>query len=60
MEEIFNSTTEPAGWQVIDNDGSGLAFTFEQQINFSSGAQKIPQLGKVSILVIILVQIQMV
>ena len=45
-EEIFNSTTEPAEWQVIDNDGSGLAFTFEQQINFSSGDQILPQVGQ--------------
>jgi hypothetical protein len=45
-EEIFNSTTEPAGWQVIDNDASGLAFTFEQQINFSGGAQILPQAGQ--------------
>ncbi len=45
-EEIFDSTTEPAGWQVIDNDGSGLAFTFEQQINFSSGDQILPQAGQ--------------
>ena len=30
-EETFNTTTQPSDWLVIDNDGSGAAYTFEQQ-----------------------------
>ena len=36
-EETFNTTTIPAGWQVIDNDGSGSVLTFTQGLSFTSG-----------------------
>ena len=45
-EESFNTTTQPSDWIVIDNDNSGLAFTFEQQIDFQSGDQVLPQAGQ--------------
>ncbi len=43
-EELFNTTVQPTDWTVVDNDGSGTAFTFEQSLNFQSGAVG-PQAG---------------
>ena len=45
-EETFDSTTIPAGWQVIDNDGSGSAWSFEQLITFTSGDSIQPESGQ--------------
>lgn len=45
-EETFNSAVQPSDWTVVDNDGSGLAFTFEQQINFQSGDSVLAQAGQ--------------
>lgn len=36
-EEVFDGTTLPAGWQIIDNDGSGAAFSYAQSVAFTSG-----------------------
>jgi len=36
-EEQFASTMIPTGWRVVDNDGSGTALAFVQQVAFSSG-----------------------
>ena len=33
-EETFDTTVQPGDWIVIDNDGSGAAYSFEQQITF--------------------------
>lgn len=33
-EEIFNETTPPPGWVVIDNDGSGSQYLLIQQLHF--------------------------
>jgi hypothetical protein len=33
-EEMFTGTSPPAGWRVIDNDGSGSAMDFRQQVIF--------------------------
>ncbi len=44
-EETFDTTTQPADWQVIDNDGSGTFMTFTQQLNFTSGTVN-PQAGQ--------------
>jgi cleaved adhesin domain-containing protein/type IX secretion system substrate protein len=43
-EETFNSTTIPAGWQVIDNDGSGAAWEYRQLTVFTSGDTVYPQI----------------
>ncbi len=45
-EETFDYTTQPTDWQVIDNDGSGTAYTFEQQLSFTSGGIVDPQAGQ--------------
>lgn len=45
-EEIFNNITPPAGWQVIDNDGSGAAWDFRQSVIFTSGDTINPQAGQ--------------
>ena len=44
-EETFNTTVQPAEWLIIDNDGSGTAYTFEQQLSFTSG-NVLPQAGQ--------------
>lgn len=44
-EEIFGGTSPPAGWRVVDNDGSGSALSFEQLIAFTSGDTVRPQAG---------------
>lgn len=45
-EEIFNDVVPPAGWQVIDNDGSGIAWEFRQDVSFTSGDTIFPQAGQ--------------
>ena len=42
-EETFNSTELPDGWQIVDNDGSGSAFTYLQLLTFTSGDSVAPQ-----------------
>ncbi len=44
-EETFDTTTQPADWQVIDNDGSGTFMSFVQQLNFTGGDVN-PQAGQ--------------
>ena len=44
-EETFDTTVQPGDWIVIDNDGSGAAYSFEQQINFTGGTVN-PQAGQ--------------
>jgi hypothetical protein len=44
-EETFDTTVQPGDWIVIDNDGSGVAYTFEQQLNFAGGDVN-PQAGQ--------------
>jgi len=44
-EEIFDGTTPPAGWRVVDNDGSGSALEYTQLIVFTSGDSVLPQIG---------------
>ncbi|MBK7629278.1 MAG: DUF4397 domain-containing protein [Ignavibacteriales bacterium] len=44
-EETFNTLIQPSNWLVIDNDGSGSAYTFEQLITFTGG-NVIPQAGQ--------------
>jgi len=44
-EETFNDTVQPSDWIVIDNDGSGSAYTFEQQLIYTNGIQN-PQAGQ--------------
>ena len=44
-EETFNSTTVPAGWRTIDNDGSGTTWTYRQLVTFTSGDTIKPQAG---------------
>ncbi len=46
FEEVFGDTLPPAGWQVIDNDGSGAAWEFRQIVAFSSGDTVFPQAGQ--------------
>jgi len=45
-EETFNDVVPPAGWQVIDNDGSGAAYEFRQNVIFTSGDTINPQAGQ--------------
>jgi len=45
-EETFDTTVQPPDWIVIDNDGSGAAYTFEQQIVFTSGDTVLPHAGQ--------------
>lgn len=45
FEERFLSTTVPAGWRVVDNDGGGTPLAFRQQIVFQSGDTIRPQIG---------------
>ncbi len=45
-EETFNSTTPPAGWNIVDNDGSGSAWEFRQVVAFTSGDTVYPQVGQ--------------
>jgi hypothetical protein len=45
-EETFNTTVQPPDWLVIDNDGSGSAYSFEQQLVFTSGDTVSPQAGQ--------------
>jgi hypothetical protein len=44
-EETFDTTVQPGDWIVIDNDGSGSAYSFEQQLNFTGGDVN-PQAGQ--------------
>ena len=44
FEEIFADSIPPEDWQVIDNDGSGGAWTFRQQLDFQNG-QVFPESG---------------
>ncbi len=44
-EERFESTTIPPGWRVVDNDGSGGAYDYVQQVTFTSGDTVRPQVG---------------
>jgi hypothetical protein len=44
-EERFTSMTIPPGWRVVDNDGSGGALAYVQQITFTSGDTVRPQIG---------------
>jgi hypothetical protein len=44
-EEIFADTSIPAGWQVIDNDGSGSSLDFVQGLSFAGGPVA-PQAGQ--------------
>lgn len=44
-EETFNTTTVPSDWQVIDNDGSGGAWAFVQQLNYTGGTV-VPHAGQ--------------
>ena len=46
FEEVFSDTLPPAGWQVLDNDGSGSAWEFRQAILFTSGDTVLPQTGQ--------------
>jgi hypothetical protein len=46
FEEVFGDTLPPAGWQVVDNDGSGSAWDFRQAILFTSGDTVLPQAGQ--------------
>jgi hypothetical protein len=43
-EEVFGGTTPPAGWRVVDNDGSGSAFAFIQGLTFMGDTLN-PQAG---------------
>jgi hypothetical protein len=45
-EETFNSTTPPADWIIVDNDGSGAAWDFRQLVSFTSGDSVHPQAGQ--------------
>jgi len=44
-EETFPTTTIPAGWRVVDNDGGGVPIAFRQLIAFTSGDTVRPQAG---------------
>jgi len=44
-EEIFDGTTPPSGWMVVDNDNSGSSWVFIQQANFEGGSSVNPQAG---------------
>ncbi len=44
-EETFDTTVQPTDWLIVDNDGSGLAYTFEQSLTFTSGTVN-PQAGQ--------------
>ncbi len=44
-EERFTTTTIPAGWRVVDNDGGGTPLAFRQLITFQSGDTIRPQAG---------------
>ena len=44
-EEIFDSPTPPAGWTVIDNDGSGAALDYVENVSFVSGDSVLPAIG---------------
>jgi hypothetical protein len=44
-EERFTTTTIPAGWRVVDNDGGGTPLAFRQLITFASGDTVRPQAG---------------
>lgn len=46
FEEVFGDTLPPTGWQVLDNDGSGSAWEFQQAILFTSGDTVLPQTGQ--------------
>ncbi len=45
-EETFNTTTPPADWTIVDNDGSGTAWELRQLISFTSGDTVLPQIGQ--------------
>lgn len=45
FEERFTTTSVPAGWRVVDNDGGGIPLAFRQLIAFSSGDTVRPQTG---------------
>ncbi|MDH4069326.1 MAG: zinc-dependent metalloprotease [Ignavibacteria bacterium] len=44
-EERFTSITIPAGWRVVDNDGSGGVLAYVQQVSFTSGDTVRPETG---------------
>lgn len=44
-EEIFADTIPPAGWQSIDDDGSGTSWEYYEGIDFTSGDSVRPQAG---------------
>lgn len=44
-EEIFDSTTVPSDWRIVDNDGSGAAWAFRQRVAFTSGDTTLPEAG---------------
>ena len=44
-EEIFDDTSPPPGWVVIDNDNSGSQYLLIQRIDFSTGEHVYPQAG---------------
>jgi len=44
-EERFTSISIPPGWRVVDNDGSGGALAYVQQLVFTSGDTVRPQIG---------------
>ncbi|MGH1366308.1 MAG: DUF4397 domain-containing protein [Calditrichia bacterium] len=46
FEETFDTTTLPAGWQLIDNDGSGAGWEFRQDVGFLSGDSIFPEAGQ--------------
>jgi len=46
FEETFDTTTLPAGWQLIDNDGSGTGFDFRQLVSFTSGDSVFAEAGQ--------------
>ena len=44
--ETFNDTIPPADWQIIDNDGSGAAWTFVQGLDFGASGVVNPEAGQ--------------
>ena len=45
-EETFNDTIPPAGWKVVDNDGSSGSWDFVPQLDFGNGQIVNPQAGQ--------------
>ncbi|MCF7802718.1 MAG: S8 family serine peptidase [Candidatus Marinimicrobia bacterium] len=45
-EERFNTSVPPAGWNVVDEDGSGAAYTFWQSLDFGEGDIVLPEAGQ--------------